>query len=510
MRVVPVINERFQYMLQMHTAGAFDQHELRPVGLPDQSVDTRGGGCCIGEDVGLEPSLNRCLSKLRSVLANRHQGVRRGCEPGDIGPDLPVPQLADCSQFEHIAQDEDQSLASIPNRVGGLERVLHGGWVRIIAVVQPGELIGRHTERGETAGGSLSGPQRCAGRIKVQTVLQHCGHSREGSRDAMGADERQLYLVALSPDMQLKTRPRPRHLNPRGPHLIGRLFTKGDNSAPGLPLDGGQQHGVVAIDNSYPVGRQGREEFGFSGQYSGQVAERLGVFFANGGNDTNVRPCKAAQQGQLSGATRPHFQDQEVILRRGTQQGQRQANVIIQIPLGRPGGSLGGKDLGHQLFGRCFAVAAGDPNHPCGQPLAVPGSEVLERDQWVGDFDSSGVVRRYDRESRRKKKAGRSALHRSRDIAMTIDPLPGERDEQRLGSNVARINADRGKERVRTPPPERSSGSGADVVRAQYNSHNGPTLSRRLRRRKRTGSERLFRRQSAPLLSWTVRVTMRV
>ena len=91
MRVVPVINKRFQYMLQMYTAGAFDQHELRPVGLPDQSADARGGRCCVGKDMGREPAPLRGFGKQRSVPANRHQGVRRGCEPSDIGPDLFVP-----------------------------------------------------------------------------------------------------------------------------------------------------------------------------------------------------------------------------------------------------------------------------------------------------------------------------------------------------------------------------------------------------------------------------------
>lgn len=55
----------------------------------------------------------------------------------------------------------------------------------------------------------------------------------------MGADERQLHLSTLSLDVQLKTRPRPRHLNLRGPDLVCGLFTKGDNSTPGLLLDGG-------------------------------------------------------------------------------------------------------------------------------------------------------------------------------------------------------------------------------------------------------------------------------
>ena len=469
----------------MHPARAFDQHELRPVGLPHQGADTRRCCRCIGEDVGREPSLNRCLGKLRGVLANRHQSVRDGCKPGDIGPDLLVPQLADCSQFEHIAQDEDQALASLPNRVSGLERVPHGGRVCIIAIVQPGQLTGRHAERGETTGRALGGPQRCAGRLKVQTVLQHCGYGREGGGDAVGADERQLHLAALSQGVQFKTRPRSRHLNLRGPHLIGRLFAKGDNPTAGLLPDGGQQHRVVAIDNGHPVRRQGRKQLGFRGQHPCQVAERLGVFFANGRNDTNMGLGETAQRGELSGAARSHFQDQEVVLRRGAQQSQRQANVIIQIPLGRPGGSLGGKDLGHQLFGRCFAVAAGNANHPRGKPLAVPGGEVLEGGQRIGDGDPGSAIRLPDRESRRKKKAGRSALHRSRDIAVAIDPLAGERDEQRLGRDVARINADRGKQRVWTPPPERSSGSGTDVVRVECNSHNGPTLAGRPRRRKR-------------------------
>ena len=63
MWVVPVINERFQYMLQMHTARAFDQHELRPVGLPYQSVDTRGGCCCVRKDLGREPGPLRGFGK---------------------------------------------------------------------------------------------------------------------------------------------------------------------------------------------------------------------------------------------------------------------------------------------------------------------------------------------------------------------------------------------------------------------------------------------------------------
>ena len=111
--------------------------------------------------------------------------------------------------------------------------------------------------------------------------------------------------------------------------------------------------------------------------------------------------------------------------------------MIIQIPLGCQCGSLGAKDLGHEFFGRCFAIAAGNANHPCGKPLAVPGGEVLEGGQRIGDCDPGSTVGLPDRERRRKKKAGRSALHRSRDIAMAIDPLAGERDEQRLGRDVA-------------------------------------------------------------------------
>ena len=96
------------------------------------------------------------------------------------------------------------------------------------------------------------------------------------------------------------------------------------------------------------------------------------------------------------GSTRSHLQDQENIFRAGTQDGERQSDMIIQIALGGQGWALVGEDLRHELFGGCFAVATGNADHCGWQLLAVPSRQVLERSQGIVDANTDCPVGRRD------------------------------------------------------------------------------------------------------------------
>ena len=62
--------------------------------------------------------------------------------------------------------------------------------------------------------------------------------------------------------------------------------------------------------------------------------------------------------------------------------------MIIQIALGCQCVPLSREDLGHELFGRCFAIAAGNADDLGRKPPPVPGCQVLERGQGIIHADA--------------------------------------------------------------------------------------------------------------------------
>lgn len=135
------------------------------------------------------------------------------------------------------------------------------------------------------------------------------------------------------------------------------------------------------------------------------------MLFCDSGNDADMRLGKATQGGEFSGPTRSHLQDQEDIFRAGTQDGERQSDMIIQIALGGQGWALVSEDLRHELFRGCFAVAPGNADH-CGRQLsAVPSSQVLERSQGIIHADADCPVGRYDAKVLGKQESRRTVLN---------------------------------------------------------------------------------------------------
>ncbi len=350
-------------------------HEIRSLGRCPKGPDRHPSGLGLG---GESPGF----------ASDRDQQIRPGVEAGHHLAHFLVADGAERSQLQHITQHDEQPFARSPNLSGGQQGLPHGGRVGVIRVVKNRQLtLGRGKNR-HSARSAVSRLQGVADRLQTNATLGGHGNRHQGGEGKVTAQQTQADRARPDRRPQHKARSPTRDPDVGRPKGVGVLFAEGDNPAPGLARDGLQQGGVIAVDDRQPIGGQGGDQLGLGRNHPGQIGQHLGVLFGNRGDDPDVRAGQPAEQAQLTGTAGAHLQDQDVFRAVGAQQGQRQADLVVQIAQGGQAWFVGGAHLGQQFFCRRLAVAAGDTDDPGGQAGAVPGRQILEGGQRIGHADA--------------------------------------------------------------------------------------------------------------------------
>ena len=145
------------------------------------------------------------------------------------------------------------------------------------------------------------------------------------------------------------------------------------------------------------------------------------------------------------------------MVRAGAQQAERQTDMVVEIALRGERGPLRGEDLGRQLFGRGFSVAARHADDGRRESPGVPAGKVLECGQRIVHRDAGCTRGWRERLSPVEEKPRCTARYRVRNVAMAIGPGAGQRYEQGVRFDVPRIDAHRTKRDVRLSPTQGST-----------------------------------------------------
>ena len=103
----------------------------------------------------------------------------------------------------------------------------------------------------------------------------------------------------------------------------------------------------------------------------------------NVGHHTPIGCGNARQRGNLARVVHAHLHYRNLVLRLQAQQFKRQAECIVQIPLGFVNVELRAQSRSHGLFGRRLARRARDGNHAQAPPAAYMRGQRLQSDQRV-------------------------------------------------------------------------------------------------------------------------------
>ena len=163
------------------------------------------------------------------------------------------------------------------------------------------------------------------------------------------------------------------------------------------------------------------------------------------------RDARAADTGQvtdLAEMVHAHLDHGIAVLLAQLEQCQRQADVVVQVTLGRQHRILaaghGAQDAGQHLLHSCLAVAAGDGGQRQVELAAPVGGQCAQRQPRI--LDQQG--RSQSRHLMRDHGGGRTGFQRGGGVIMSVDPLAAHGDEQLSAHIAAAVMGHAGKLRI--------------------------------------------------------------
>ena len=124
--------------------------------------------------------------------------------------------------------------------------------------------------------------------------------------------------------MSLNRTPCSSHCDVGGEQVVGLLEAERDPLA-GILRDGGEQFGVVAVDDEQALGIEAFDDAGVLAPHAGDVAEKFQMLGGAVGDDGDVGLGDLRQVADLAGMIRADFEDEIIVpsRRRGKSSGER-------------------------------------------------------------------------------------------------------------------------------------------------------------------------------------------
>ena len=198
------------------------------------------------------------------------------------------------------------------------------------------------------------------------------------------------------------------------------------------------------------------------------AAKAFEMGFADVGDDTMCRKGIRAVGFDLFLMVGAHFDDGQLCIPADRKQGERDADMVVEIPLCRIGDKGGGQGGMDKLFGGRLAVAAGDGDKGDAELPPVVERQLLQSREHVGDEDQLvGGIRRQQFQLRRgfvKDGVGRAKPEGADRKSIPIEvgafkgkkevaalQLPGVRPDRRVAEiNIVKL-FDRHAAKIRSP-----------------------------------------------------------
>ncbi len=200
--------------------------------------------------------------------------------------------------------------------------------------------------------------------------------------------------------------------------------------AVGLPIG---KAGIVGIHDRGGLRRQTGEQLALRPHDGFDRTEFTHVRAPGHRHHANVWRRQRGQAGDFAHMIRAHFDHGEAVFAAEFEQGQRHANVVVQIAFGRQRGASGGTHRGQQLFDRGFPRTAGD-----GHDLRRAGATPALRDGVQGGerISHDELRQRNFRQESAHHRRHRTAFERGGQMIVAIEAFAAEGEKE-----VARLKA---------------------------------------------------------------------
>ncbi|MCY1420462.1 hypothetical protein D9M71_360830 [compost metagenome] len=204
---------------------------------------------------------------------------------------------------------------------------------------------------------------------------------------------------------------------------------------------------IVAIEYRDAIGIQAFEDFALGLDDLVLSAELADMGGSGIGDDRHLRPGQTHGVGDLADARGAELDHRAAVIGADLQQGQRRAEVVVQVAAGGQHRATGAQDAGEHLLDRGLTAGAGNGHDWLVERGTVQRTELTQGQAAISD------------EQLRQVDIGHFTLDQGshcafgfhiRQVVMAIETRAGQGDEQLPGADTAAIDADAGERGVAT------------------------------------------------------------
>ncbi len=249
----------------------------------------------------------------------------------------------------------------------------------------------------------------------------------------------------------------------------------GEATADGLAVRGqGVQQLVVPAQHRQSAGAQVLKDLRLGRQNIPAAAEVLQVYVVDVGDNRHVRPDGLTQPPDLARRVHAGLHHSRLVLRQQGQQGQRRADVAVEVPWSLEGVVPLGQNAREQLLEGGLAHAAGDLHHRQVKLPPVPPRQVPQGPLGVlhQDVGLAGQQRLRQAGAEAPRPAG---LQGPADVVVAVKPLPGNGDKPVAGADAPAVGGEAGDDGGWVPI-ERTACGGAHLG-GSHGDHGVPPVS---------------------------------
>ena len=339
------------------------------------------------------------------------------------------------SQFAHRSQHRQT-----PVRAGkfaqGHERRLHRIGIRIVGIVDDPRAMG--VQHLHPRAGKLYRLQPARNLVQSQSAFgAHCGGEKRIARhDPVDHRQAHVHRVAIvrktegkniGVDLQVL----------RSPSRIGTAAdpdharVRAARDAP-APL-------VVAVQDCQALRRQRRDQLRLFGGDGGLVRKKFDMRRPDAADHADLRRGHFRQRREFAGMIHPHFHHAVFVILVEPDQGQRHADVIVEIALRRLRLETGAQHGRDQFLRARLAAAAGHADGAHGKQLPVIGGKALQGLERVGHLDKTEVLGQIGDKAARNQRRHRAVLSHLADKFVAVKAISLQRHKAIAGCKRPRV-----------------------------------------------------------------------
>jgi hypothetical protein len=288
--------------------------------------------------------------------------------------------------------------------------------------------------------GRLQGGGRLGDRVDVDAEVMRDRRRGQEVHEEVRAGERQRDILRLGADAKREPHPVHRPAPVLRGDVEGAVAAEPEDApAPGAVGLADPLHArVVAVEDRHAALGQALQDLGLGRRDVVHRGEELQVHRRHHGDHGHVGPGDAGQRAQLAGRGHPQLQDGGRVLRPEPEQHQREAVLVVEVPLGLEHRSPRAEERGGHLLGGGLSRGAGDAHDRDVGLRPRVAREIGQAARGLGHADQAQARRRLDvaMDERSQGTAGSGLRHE----VVAVEARAGDGHEELSRLHPARVD----------------------------------------------------------------------